>query len=225
VPTANLMTRFTVEGAVILGVGNGDPNSHEPEQVAPGAGSRSLFNGLAQLLVRAGTGRGRITVRAQAEGLAPAVLTIARADVAPRPQVAVVPQVQDLRDWRRSPLLAEKPAATLAPADGDNNSWDFVRSGVATPAEAQPGWRVYRTRVTPWKRVAAEGGVIAFEAIGGKAELWVDGKQLATKATAAPGPLSAALPAGKGPRAVVLLVEAPAGTASGVLGTVSITPR
>lgn len=224
VPTANLMTRFTVDGATILGVGNGDPNSHEPEQVAPGSGSRSLFNGLAQLLIRAGSGRGRIIVRAQAERLAPAALTIARTDVAPRVQVAVVPQVQDLREWRRSPLLQDKPAPTLAPADGDNNSWDFVRSGVPTPAE-QSGWRVYRTRFAPWKRVAGEGGTIAFETVGGKAELWVDGKLLASKATAAPGPLRAALPAGKGPRVVALLVEGAPGAQSGLLDAVTITPR
>jgi beta-galactosidase len=224
VPTANFMTRFTVEGASILGVGNGDPNSHEPEQVAPGSGSRSLFNGLAQLLIRAGSGRGRITVRAQAEGLAPTALSIARTDVAPRAQVAVVPQVQDLREWRRSPLLADKPAPTLAPADGDNNSWDFVRSGVPTPAETA-GWRVYRTRFTPWKRVAGEGGTIAFETVGGKAELWVDGKLLATKATAAPGPLRATLPAGKGARVVALLVEGASGAQSGLLDAVTITPR
>lgn len=225
VPTANLMTRFSVEGAAILGVGNGDPNSHEPEQVAPGAGARSLFNGLAQLLIRAGGGRGRITVRAQADGLAPATLAIGRADVAPRAQVPVVPQVQDLREWRRSPLLAERPAPTLAPADGDNNSWDFVRSGVAAPAEPRPGWRVYRTRATPWKRVAAEGGAIRFEAIGGKAELWVDGTLLATKAGDAPGPLGAALPPGQGARTVVLLVEGVANLPSGLLGAVAITPR
>ncbi|WP_342250510.1 beta-galactosidase GalA [Sphingomonas sp. OTU376] len=224
VPTANFMTRFTVQGATILGVGNGDPNSHEAEQVLPNSGSRSLFNGLAQILIRAGTGPGKIALRAEAEGFEPASLSIARTDVKPRPQVAVVRQVQDLREWRRSPLLAARPEPSLAPADGDNNSWDFVRSGVPTPAE-QPGWRVYRTRFTPWKRVAGEGGTIAFENIGGKAELWVDGKLLATKAGSAPGPLNATLPAGQGARIVALLVEGAANAPSGLLGAVAITPR
>ncbi|UYY58191.1 beta-galactosidase GalA [Sphingomonas sp. S2-65] len=224
VPTANLMTRFTVSGATILGVGNGDPNSHEPEQVAPGAGSRSLFNGLAQLIVRAGKGRGSITVQAMANGLKPATLTIARADIAPRLQVAVMPQVQALTDWRRSARFTDQPAPTLAPADGDNNSWDFVKSGTATPADAQPGWRAYRTRATPWKRVAAQGGTILFESVGGRAELWVDGRKLAHKADAAPGPLRAPLAAGQGTRTIVLLVEAPAGARSGLLGPVTIVP-
>lgn len=225
VPTANLMTRFTVEGAALLGVGNGDPNSHEPEQFAGPEGTRSLFNGLAQLIVRAGTGRGRITVRATAPGLKPAVLVIDRTDVAPRAQVAVTPAVLRVRDWRRSAAFAARPDPGFAPADGDNNSWDFVRSGQPTPADAQPGWRIYRTRVTPWKRVAAEGGMVGFDAIGGRAELWIDGARVATKDSPAPGPLRAPLAPGAGPRAIALLVEAPAGQPSGILGPVAITGR
>lgn len=225
VPTANGMTRFTVDGAALIGVGNGDPNCHEPEQFAGPAGSRSLFNGLAQLLVRAKPGRGRITIRATADGLKPATLVVDRAAIAPRPQVAVTPARLAVTEWRRSPRLAERPAPTLAPADGDNNSWDFVRSGTATPAEPVAGWRAYRARVTPWKRIAAEGGMLRFAAIGGRAELWVDGVQLATKADAAPGALAAALPPGAGPRTIVLLVEAAAGAASGLVGPVAVTSR
>lgn len=44
VPTANHMIEFTVTGpAEIIGLGNGDPNCHEPEK----GNKRSLFNGLA----------------------------------------------------------------------------------------------------------------------------------------------------------------------------------
>ncbi|WP_404338284.1 beta-galactosidase GalA [Sphingomonas sp. MMS12-HWE2-04] len=221
VPTANLMTQFTVDGASIIGVGNGDPNSHEPEQ----GNSRSLFNGLAQILIRAGAGRGRIALRATAPGLRAATLTIARADVAPRAQVAVTPPVMAVRDWRRSPALPARPDPALAPADGDNNSWAFVRSGTPTPAEPAANWRVYRSRATPWKRVAAQGGTIAFDTIGGRAELWIDGARIAEKTIAAPGPLRGTLPAGAGARTIVLLVEAPAAQASGILGAVSITTR
>lgn len=219
VPIANLMTHFTAEGATILGVGNGDPNSHEPEQ----GGARSLFNGLAQVVIRAGRGRGRITLHATATGLKPANLTIDRSDIVPRAQVAVTPAVMAVRDWRRSEAFVERPAETLASADNDNNSWAFLRSGTPTPAASETGWRVYRARVTPWKRVAAEGGVLRFARIGGRAELWVDGRKLASKADAAPGELVAALPASTGQRTIALLVEAPAGAPSGILGGVSIT--
>ena len=49
VPTADNMLDFEIDGAAtLLGVGNGNPTSHEPEQ----ASHRQLFNGCAQLIVR-----------------------------------------------------------------------------------------------------------------------------------------------------------------------------
>ncbi|MCC2976832.1 DUF4982 domain-containing protein [Sphingomonas sp. PL-96] len=221
VPTANLLSQFAVEGAEIIGVGNGDPNSHEAEH----GNRRSLFNGLAQLIVRAETGRGRITVRATAEGLKPARLTLDRLPASGPAQVAVTPPTMLLAEWRRSPALAERPDPALAPADGDNNSWAFVRSGTPTRAEPSAGWRVYRTVFRPWKRVGAEGGTITFDRVAGSAELWVDGQKLATKADAAPGPLRADIPAGTEPRRVALLVNAPADTVSGILARVTVTTR
>jgi len=223
VPTANLMTRFTVQGARIIGVGNGDPNSHEPEK----GGSRSLFNGLAQLIVQTdAAGRGRIVVRAEAEGLRPALLRIDRIAATLRPQAATVPMETTLAGWRRSPALAEPPAPTLAPADGDNNSWAFVRSGTATPP-ADPGegrFRLYRTRLVPRRRVAAAGGTIRFASVAGRAQLWIDGVRVAVKDGAAPGPLVADLPAG-GPHDVVLIVDAEPGSPSGIAGRVTVTAR
>jgi len=90
VPTANLMTRFSVEGATIIGVGNGDPNSHEPEK----GNRRSLFNGLAQIIIQADAGgQGRIRIRAEADGLRPALLAIDRLPLPPRPQVPLAPHL------------------------------------------------------------------------------------------------------------------------------------
>ena len=85
VPTAAPMARFAVTGAAIIGVGNGDPNSHEPEQ----GDQRSLFAGLAQLIVRSDVGGGVIVIRATADGLRPAVVRIDRRAATPRPQAPV----------------------------------------------------------------------------------------------------------------------------------------
>lgn len=71
VPTANLPVKFTISGAArFLGVGNGDPNCLEPDNEP----HRSLFNGLAQLLLRAGTTAGSVQVTAEAQnaGIEPA---------------------------------------------------------------------------------------------------------------------------------------------------------
>ena len=76
----------------IIGVGNGDPSSHEPDVFLPGppakAGAkpspaqwkRRLFNGLAQVLVQSGRSAGTLTLRASAPGLAPAVLNVRTAN-------------------------------------------------------------------------------------------------------------------------------------------------
>jgi beta-galactosidase len=220
VPTANLPTRFSVDGAAIIGVGNGDPNSHEPEK----GNARSLFNGLAQVIVQAGTGRGRIVMTATAPGLKPARLVIDRAAIVPRAQVPATYGGQAIREWRRSPAFAARPDPSLAPIDGDNNSWAFVRSGTPVQAAAEGRWRLYRASVTPWRRIGAEGGTIRFASIAGKAELWVDGRRLASKAGAETGPLEAALPAGSGARQIVLVVEAAAEGVSGILGGVAMEP-
>ncbi|MGH9417822.1 MAG: beta-galactosidase GalA [Terriglobales bacterium] len=71
-PTADNLIRFALDGpGRILGVGNGDPSSHEPDHAA----QRSAFNGLCQVLV-APTGAAPLTLQATADGLAPATLRL-----------------------------------------------------------------------------------------------------------------------------------------------------
>lgn len=70
VPDADNMISFSIEGdGKIIGVGNGDPSSHEPDQCLEGAWQRRLFNGKCQVLVQAGTKPGMIKFEAKAKGL------------------------------------------------------------------------------------------------------------------------------------------------------------
>lgn len=90
VPTAGNKLAFRVSGAgALIGVGNGDPNSHESDK----APRRSLFNGLAQAIVQAATSPGTIRVEVVEEGangqpLAPASVTITTSKAATRLVVA-----------------------------------------------------------------------------------------------------------------------------------------
>jgi beta-galactosidase len=90
VPTANLPIHFSVSGAGrFRGVGNGDPNCQESDQEP----ARSLFNGLAQLIVQASRSPGDIVIDAHTEsspGVPPltARLTIAARPGRPRPAVS-----------------------------------------------------------------------------------------------------------------------------------------
>lgn len=218
VPTANLPVDFTISGGRIIGLGNGNPNDHASEK----GSKRALFNGLAQVIVEGDASGRRLTLEAHTAGLRPARLALARAPRAPRPQMPPVPAEMPITDLRRSAGFAQKPDPAFAPVDGDNNSWDFVRSGVAAPA-GSGGWRSYRTRFTPWRKVAGEGGTLHFAQITGAAEVWLDGKLVARKTDAAPAALSAPLSAGAGARTLVVLIEAAQGAASGLTGRVYVS--
>jgi beta-galactosidase len=83
VPTAADEITFTLSGpGKIIGVGNGDPSSHEPDQFLEKDGSpapiwgRSLFNGFAQVIVQSTGQPGEITLTAKASGLTEAGLVI-----------------------------------------------------------------------------------------------------------------------------------------------------
>jgi len=86
VPTAADEITFTISGpGKIIGVGNGDPSSHESEQFLEKDGSsspvwrRSLFNGLAQVIVQSTGPAGVITLTAMSPGLTEASLSISAA--------------------------------------------------------------------------------------------------------------------------------------------------
>jgi beta-galactosidase len=74
VPTANLPVTFEISGpGVIIGHGNGDNCSHEPEK----GNHRILFNGLAQVIVQSQRDQsGSVTLTATADGLKSAEVQI-----------------------------------------------------------------------------------------------------------------------------------------------------
>jgi len=90
VPTANLPVEFEISGpGLIIGVGNGDPNCHEPEK----GNQHSLFSGLAQVILQSGRGgSGALVLRAKAAGLKSTETTINIQSVPLPPAVPVVDQ-------------------------------------------------------------------------------------------------------------------------------------
>ncbi len=70
VPDANNLIRFGLNGdAKIIGVGNGDPSSHERDKYNDTAAHRYLFNGKAQVIILAGKAPSNIHFEARSEGL------------------------------------------------------------------------------------------------------------------------------------------------------------
>jgi beta-galactosidase len=73
VPTANNLIRFDVSGpGRLIGVGNGDPSSHEPHKST----RRRLFNGFALGIVQSQDRAGKIVVKASSPGLRSATIVI-----------------------------------------------------------------------------------------------------------------------------------------------------
>lgn len=71
VPDANNMVYFTISGdAKIIGVGNGDPSSHEPDKCVDGAWQRSAFSGKCQVIIQSGKTKSTIKLEAKSNGLA-----------------------------------------------------------------------------------------------------------------------------------------------------------
>ena len=98
VPVADNLVHFELTGpGVIIGVGNGDPVSHEPDVFLPDtnanaadkpsspAWQRHVFNGVAQVIVQSAQKPGTIQLTARADGLEPSALEITVQPCTPRP--------------------------------------------------------------------------------------------------------------------------------------------
>ena len=84
VPVADNEVTFSVSGSgTLIGVGNGDPSSHESDK----ASKRRAFNGLCMAMVQASKQGGDVVVEASAPGLQSASVKIACGTVKPRPAV------------------------------------------------------------------------------------------------------------------------------------------
>jgi beta-galactosidase len=212
-----VQVRFEIEGeGAIIGVGNGDPNSHEADK----ASERSLFNGLAEVYVLGRRdGQGSLKLRAFASGLQGAQTELSLSKAGAPPSVPVAEPVTPLLSWRISPPSATRPDPKVVLPETDMNSWGWDEPPIRRGPEAEP-FRLYRSGL-PVRADHNDGRArLAFGSIAGKAEVWVDGVKLGEKTSAEPAPFSVPLPKGAARREVTVLVEAQPGQPSGVWGRV-----
>ena len=222
VSTANLPVEFELSGpGAIIGLGNGDPNSHEPEK----GSRRSIFNGLAQVIVQSQAGQtGPLVLRAKAAGVTPALLTI---NVLAKPTPPFVPVMTSasmtLGKWRQSPATAAAPDPNQEIPDNDQNSWAQVSPGKLQPL-AGGNFAVLRLKFTPRASVRKAGGTLRFHSLAGRAEVWLDKGLLGKKDAFEDGPFSVGFPPGEGERTVSVLIEAHPGQPAGLGGPVTVDP-
>ena len=118
VPVASNLVTFNISGGNIIGVGNGDPSSHQADK----ASQRSVFNGLAEVIVQSTSQPGNISLSASSAGLVSANLNITKTNSLPPPAapagVAAAPgNAQVAVSW------------DIVPGAGTYNLWRATTSG------------------------------------------------------------------------------------------------
>ncbi|WP_218279842.1 DUF4982 domain-containing protein [Flavobacterium sp. LPB0248] len=219
VQTANLPIEFELQGdAAIIGLGNGDPNSHEMEK----GSSRSLFNGLAQVILQSKAGgKGELLLKANSAGLKSAVLKIEIESVKNIPSVAVEKSYMILDKWLLSPISSVKPDPNRAIESNDMNSWQHVSAGKLR-VFANGSFAVFRSSFTPYLAQQNNGGKLILKSLSGKAEVWLDQKLLAVKSAEDSSDFSVQIPPGKGKRELSILIETSSGRPAGLGGLVTV---
>lgn len=181
VPTANLPLEFEIDGpGQIIGLGNGNPNSHESEK----GNKRSLFNGYAQVIVQTETGAKKpIVLIARAKEIKLCSLQI-RVNPVPEP-LSIAPKSSNviLSQWYVSPSYKEYPNLNETIEDNDMNSWELMKVGPNSLLSID-GYCIYRAFLSPRDIHKKAGGTIHFKLMWGKAEIWLGHKKLAAKESA-----------------------------------------
>ncbi|MHC0441068.1 beta-galactosidase GalA [Flavobacterium sp. 3-210] len=219
VQTANLPIDFELQGdGAIIGLGNGDPNSHEMEK----GNKRSLFNGLAQIILQSkAKGSGELFLKASSPGLKPALLKIGIQSVQDVPSVSVETPYMILDKWLLSPSSVVKPDPNKAIDNNDMNSWQPVSTGQLRVLH-DGNFAIFRTNFTPYLTQQKNGGKIILKNLSGKAEIWLDKTLLAVKNNEISNDFEVQIPAGIGKRELSVLVETKDGKPAGLGGLVTI---
>jgi beta-galactosidase len=220
VPTAKLPVKFELSGpGAIIGLNDGNPNNHEPEK----GNQHSVFNGLAQVILQSGyAAQGKLTLRATAEGLTPGEVTINVTPAPARPAAPYSNPTLVVRNWRLSPVTAQRPDPNQALGATDMNSWGNAQPGGRLPTFRDGRFAIYRAQFTPRAGMQKTGGQLTLRDVTGKAQVWIDGKLAGEKTAADKQTFTVPVPAGDGERTVNVLIEIAApGTQAGLGGTVT----
>ncbi len=221
IPVAQNLVEFEISGpGRIIGVGNGDPNCHESEK----APHRSLFNGLAQVIVQADETPGEIILRARADGLKDAVITIPVVKAQLKPLVKVESPQIILDRWFLSPFFKERPDVAMKIADNDMNTWEPVAPGVAQFLK-DASYVMWRTELKLSREYEENGGVLLFKNVAGKAEIWLDGRLIAQKDDVNERDFKVEFSQVEGPCELRVLLSSSPNTHVGLKGTIKVQSR
>ncbi len=145
VPYADNLIKFDISGdAVFLGCGNGDPNSHEADNIP----ERKAYCGKCQLIVRAKQNAKEISVRAYGEKLEEAVFVPEIVHVEKNDYLESSNIDRNIRKLGYTPTVHKKPDPLMYIAADDNNTLIPTEITTEFPKDYMNGWRIYRAFFT-----------------------------------------------------------------------------
>jgi beta-galactosidase len=128
-----------------------------------------------------------------------------------------------IRNWRLSPVSAERPDPNQKIGDTDMNTWANAQPGRRLPTFNDGRFAIYRAQFTPRNGVQKSGGQIKLPDVTGKAQVWIDGKLAGEKTDADKRTFTVPFPPGAGDRTINVLIETSTpGTQAGLGGTVTV---
>ncbi len=162
VPTAQNLIKFKLEGGTILGVGNGDPNSHEADK----ADTRHLFNGFCQVIAEPYTDSEEMALTAVSDELESASVAV-KVNVCGN-EKKYINSVNEkyVSTWRTNvELFSEKPDPCVVIEDHDMNNWPVAKVGSGNDERFNNhrGFALYRTSI----HTAANDSVLEFRDLAG----------------------------------------------------------
>lgn len=173
VPTADNLIKFSAKGGEIIGVGNGDPNSHEKDK----SRERHLFNGLCQVIVKQTDGAKEVTLTAVSDGLDSASFSVQSAENPKKP--IFIPSINEryISKWRESVDLFDfRPDPNIKIEDHDMNTWAIISAGgdYEDKYKGATGYSIYKATAL----IADTDKFIIFrEIMGNEVEVFINGEQ------------------------------------------------
>lgn len=201
VPDADNLVRFRIEGgARILGVGNGDPNSHESEIAA----YRKLFHGCAQVII-GNSGTKNITAVVYGDGIESAVLEILVIGEETIPYIRTV-KVQVLDGWQMfGSLYDSMPDLDFSVTENDMNSYEPVIYERAPQSVFDNQFGKYGVyRVVPQLKKQKQS--LYFGKVMGDVWVYMDGQLLAERVQAKNTHLNVRIPETAAGQHVIMVV-------------------
>lgn len=177
VPTADNHLYFEIEGdGVLLGVGNGNPNSHELDNIP----ERDLFAGHCQAIIRALPGAKTLKIRVTGDGLEAAEFVPAIIPVEAPQYIHSVANFY-VSGITQSDITDERPDPLVVLNDDNQNSFT-PPSGVGThgyPTDFFSGWRIFRALPTIAKKTTDRQFCLEFDEVRFQTcEIYVNGEKI-----------------------------------------------